>query len=69
MHIATMIGYGLTIWFAMLLFSALSGEHFWTVLLCGPLIVSAAVGFLVGLDWLIMRYLEKPEVVQQEPAE
>jgi hypothetical protein len=67
MHVTVMICYGLTIWFGMLLLSALAGEHFTTVLLGGPLIVSGAVVFVGGLDWLICRVLEKGGA--RQPAE
>ena len=67
MHIVAMICYGMTIWLGMLLFSALAGEHFTAVLLCGPLIVSGAVVFVAGLDWLIWRLLEREDAKQ--PAE
>lgn len=71
MHIAAIIAYGLTVWFGMLLFSALAGEHFWKVLYCGPLIVSGAVALLLTLDGLVYYFLEREDrsAPTQEPAE
>lgn len=70
MHIAAAVFYGLTIWAAMLLFSLLSGEFFWTVVFWGPVIVSGAIGALYALDWAAYRLLEKPDAAREErPAE
>ena len=69
MHVAVAICYGLTIWFAMLLFTLAAGEHSWTVFFAGPLIVSGAVIFISGLDWLVWRLFERREPAQDsQPA-
>ena len=60
MHVAWAMFYGMTIWFAMLLYSLLSGEHAWTVFLLGPVIVSGSMIALWILDAIAQRLLEPP---------
>ena len=55
MHVLIAGLYATTIWLALLAYSVITGRLWIPVLAAGPIVISALIGVLIGLDALIER--------------
>lgn len=57
MHILIAVIYGVTLWLSGILYAGIAGTHraFMLAFTLGPVIISAAVIFILSLDWALSK--------------
>ncbi len=52
MHIVICLIYGLTCWFSLMAYAAITGLNLGLAVIGGPVVVSGSIVALIALDWL-----------------
>lgn len=60
MHIIVMTLYGFVVWFSAIAYCLITREpHLIYVVFAGPIIISTAIGLLVGIDCILVAFASR----------